>query len=211
MSRQEVLRNIHDWGNLKNGDKVEFVHLYAGSGSLDHGQTTITYKCNAYLELSNGDVVDGYVDTGAPYCAIIVGGKVIPAPPIASTIKKTLHKLQCGGKMLADPYKRVMNILGDSVGLAMQEDDGAFHYVKSRDYKHANRMGATTIKYKHNHEPLLTYAEQTHKTRFTTSWKARDKELWKAYLRRRAFVALDPAPHWHECSDIRDVLTGLGE
>ena len=209
-SYNDELRNVFDWGPLKVGDTVEYVRMYAESGSLDHGHTTITYKCNAYLELSNGDVVDGYVDSDAAYCGLIVGGKCIPCPPMAYVLKKSLKKLQNGGRSLAEPYQRVMSILGDAVGLALVEDKGAFHFKPHHAYQKANRKGASTIKYK---PTIISLSQDDYAqgTRFTTSWKDKSKETWKAHLRRQAMVALEPPIHWHEHGDIRDVLTGLGE
>jgi len=210
-SRSEYIGNIMDWGVLKVGDVVEYIRLYPASGLLEHGKTTITYKCNAYLELSNGDIIDGHVETGVAYCALIVGGKVIPSPPIASLVKKCLAKLQSRGHTIADPYRRVMTIIGESVGLALELDEGMYYYKKMNGYKHANRKGASTIHYKMDRRPLLTTEEMKHKVRFTTTWREQERESWQARLRKKGMVALDPPVHWHECNDIRDVLTGLGE
>jgi hypothetical protein len=209
----ETRCNIHDWGELKTGDAVEYVRLHGLTASIDHGTTHITYKCSAYLELSNGDIVDGYCDTTGYMCMLIVGGKPIPAEPTRGVIKKTLKKLQSGGRGLAAPYQRIMGILGESVGLALKQDAGVWMYVESRAHKQANRTGASKAKSKPMPLFQMTQAEYDHPVRFTKTWKEQTRDSYLAYKRRKGeHEPLDPPVHWHdEHTDLRKVISGLGE
>lgn len=205
------LCNILDFGGVRTGDKVEFVRIYLASFSFDHGMTTVCYRTSAYLELANGDIVDGTMQYQLPHTMIIVNGKAYPCVPSKKTLREVLSKLQSGGKALAGEYRRILGIIGEGAGLVLEHDDGRFYYADSKGKAKTGSRRAGMLHVEQVRNALPRKGDATH-IKSIPSWREKNQKMWEARERKMRWEALEPpVPICEEGVDLRLVLSGLGE